>query len=108
MRQVLTISLLSLFCAAIIGFVVSLFIFASKARQKEVSEGIHRFNVALKDKVGRLRKCCHPDISRRNDAIQEGVELWRTEGPGSKMVLIDVPCGNSSRTDLPIMAWMRF
>ena len=54
-KMVLTISLLSLFCVSIVGFVVNLCIFTSKKRRKQMQEGAHQLNSALKDKVGQMR-----------------------------------------------------
>jgi hypothetical protein len=78
-KMVLTISLLSLFCVAIVGFVVSLCIFTSKKRRKQIQEGAHQLNLALKDKAGRLRTSFRRGTRRGSGGMREdtseGLEL---------------------------------
>ena len=78
-KVVLTISLLSLFCVSIVGFVVSMCIFTSKTRRKEVLEGAHQLNLALKDKAGRLRTSFRRGTRRGSGGMgedtSEGLEL---------------------------------
>ena len=78
-KMVLTISLLSLFCVSIVGFVVSLCIFTSKTRRQEILDRAHRLNLALKDKVGRLRTSFRRGTRRGSGGMgedtSEGLEM---------------------------------
>ena len=64
---------------AIVGFVVSLCIFTSKKRRKQIQEGAHQLNLALKDKVGRLRTSFRRGTRRGSGGMgedtNEGLEM---------------------------------
>ena len=77
-KVVLTISLLSLFCVSIVGFVVSMCIFTSKTRRKQIQEGAHQLNLALKDKAGRLRTSFRRGTRRGSGGTREDTsEGWK-------------------------------
>ena len=77
-KMVLTISLLSLFCVSIIGFVVSLCIFTSKTRRKQIQEGVHQWNLALKDKIGQVRMILRRGTRRGSgDMLETRVKALR-------------------------------
>ena len=64
---------------SIVGFVVSLCIFTSKTRRKQIQEGAHQVNLALNDKVGRLRTSFRRGTRRGSSDVRgdpsEGLEM---------------------------------
>ena len=64
---------------SIVGFVVSLCIFTSKTRRKQIQEGAHQLNLALKDKAGQLRTSFRRGTRRGSGDMREdtseGLEL---------------------------------
>jgi hypothetical protein len=78
-KMVLTISLLGLFCVSIVGFAVSMCIFTSKKRRNQIQEGAHQVNLALNDKVGRLRTSFRRGTRRGSSDVRgdpsEGLEM---------------------------------
>ena len=64
---------------SIVGFVVSMCIFTSKTRRKQILEGARQLNLALKNKVGRLRTSFRRGTRRGSGGMgedtSEGLEL---------------------------------